>query len=116
MTIRTGILFRIRNKNERYNTQYCVLCEAAFADRQVMAWGSANVFARRIAIGSLEAPSTSSRYLFELERGHFGLLQDFSLDGDPVTIRDISSRDRGDALTWDNHSYQVQRICGRNRH
>jgi len=35
------ILFRIRNKNEQCNIESWVLCEAAFAGRLVIAWGSA---------------------------------------------------------------------------
>jgi hypothetical protein len=33
------ILFRIRNKNQQINTEFCVLCEAAFAGRQVNSVG-----------------------------------------------------------------------------
>jgi hypothetical protein len=117
MAWRTEILFRIRNKNECCNTQYRILCEAAFAGRLVMAWGSANFSRPTDSYRELGGPPLQvSDIFFVLERGHIGSLQDFSLGGDPVTIRDISSRDRGDALAWDNHSYQVQRICGRNRH
>jgi hypothetical protein len=105
------ILFRIRNRNEQSNSGSYLLCEAACAGRQVMAWGSAN-FRPTDSHRELGGPPRQVPDVFCLKRRHFGLFQDLSVDRDAVTVRNISSGDRRDALAWDNHSHQVQRISG----